>query len=320
MSNTPDTPAPEVEQPKPVEMTPPTESPASAPQQEVTPQRRRSSFLGLAIDAILVILTIGILGFCAYYLKQQADLYHVPTPLEQALEEQTTLRARATELAKVKAPLVSRGRLAADIKSLVERKEALEQEIRDLRAAIEQHKDKLENERAAVLAAQHDIRSADKEARSVAKNLLPGLVIAKLTTRSGKEYPYAKIIRIRDGKVAISYPGGNAGILLNDVDMNSLPDIARYAFNRLDLVDMSDFVKGKVPPEALKKSKAKSASRTTQPKKTGITIEYAPTNGTPTLDTDSGRTSTTTDPSAGVEEAVPADGAPWEAPIDALPL
>ena len=320
MSNTPDTPAPEVEQPPPVEMTPPTESPASDPQQEVTPQRRRSSFLGLAIDAILVILTIGILGFCAYYLKQQADLYHVPTPLEQALEEQTTLRARATELAKVKAPLVSRGRLAADIKSLVERKEALEQEIRDLRAAIEQHKDKLENERAAVLAAQHDIRSADKEARSVAKNLLPGLVIAKLPTRSGKEYPYAKIIRIRDGKVAISYPGGNAGILLNDVDMNSLPDIARYAFNRLDLVDMSDFVKGKVPPEALKKSKAKSAARTTQPKKTGITIEYAPTNGTPTLDTDSGRTSTTTDPSAGVEEAVPADGAPWEAPIDALPL
>ncbi|MGN0822106.1 MAG: hypothetical protein ACI4OX_10070 [Akkermansia sp.] len=320
MSNTPDTPAPEVEQPQPVEMTPPTESPASAPQQEVTPQRRRSSFLGLAIDAILVILTIGILGFCAYYLKQQADLYHVPTPLEQALEEQATLRTRATELAKVKAPLVSRGRLAAEIKALEERKEALEQEIRDLRAAIEQHKDKLENERAAVLAAQHDIRSADKEARSVAKDLLPGLVIAKLTTRSGKEYPYAKIIRIRDGKIVITYPSGSAGILLNDIDMNSLPDIARYAFNRLDLVDMSDFVKGKVPPEALKKAKAKSASRTTQPKRTGITIEYAPTNGTPTLDTDSGRTSTTTDPSAGVEEAVPADGAPWEAPIDALPL
>ena len=305
------------------EQAPHTDTPKAepAPQPEAPAPRRRKFAAGaLIIDTLLVGTTVGVLAFGAYYLKLQMDRYHVPTPLEQALEEQAELRARANRLAEAKAPLLPQNRLASGIKALESRLAELDKETRDLRVAIEQHKDKLENERAAVLAAQHDIRRANKEARSVARSLLPGLVIAKLATVSGREYPQATIIRVKDGKLVLRYPGGSASVPLSSVDMNSLPEIARYAFDRLDLVDMSDFVKGKVSPESFKKPKATPALTIEKPKKSTITVEYDPGAGTPTLDTDSGRTSTTTDPSAGVEEAVPADGAPWEAPIDALPL
>ena len=131
------------------EQAPHTDTPKAepAPQPEApAPRRRRFAAGALIIDTLLVGTTVGVLAFGAYYLKQQMDRYHVPTPLEQALEEQAELRARANQLADAKAPLLPQNRLASGIKALESRLAELDKETRDLRAAIEQHKDKLENE------------------------------------------------------------------------------------------------------------------------------------------------------------------------------
>lgn len=326
----PDTPEPEVkpenvEQPEAPQKEQPTQTPAEeeakeestskspAPETEEETQKEetkankkkngeKSGAKGVLFDALLVLLLLAVLGGGGYYVKQQMELYRVPTPMEIALLENARLQKQHDELLdayyRADEQIAMRKRLAEENAKLA----GLLAECHKLEASIAGHRNN-------VLAMQHDIRTADKESRAIANSLLPGLPIGDAVTSRGLALRAAVIYRLEGKLITLRSPEGQIRVPLRELVKKDLPRLARYAFGEIDLIDMSDFdANGNAPDKATDNTPAPTptAAVRTEP-------DYEQSSGAPTVDTGAG--STITAPAAPASS-----GATWEAPTGELPF
>lgn len=293
-----DTPEPETAA-SPAEDTPVADAP------ETTAQKRRDiKWQGLLLDTVLVCMVVAVLAVGGYYLKTQWDIYRVPTVMEVANKQCEELCKRREELQDAynhaDEQLLMRSRVADFDKRLARFAERTAQ----LNASIAEQK-------KLVLALQHEIRRADKEARSVAKGLLPGLQIGDVTTTRGKVYNNATISRIEGSRISLRTPYGAASFPVRELVKDNLPDMVLYALNIIDLVDMSDFT---ATGEAPTTPQPKNEKLRTEVKPLNAS-DYEPKSGGAVLDTSAGN---------GVSPIFPTaprnSGDSWQAPDGDLPL
>lgn len=280
--------------------------------EEATPQKqesedRESKVLKLAADSTLVLLITAAIGATGYYLKEQYERFRVPTPMEIVMQENEQL-CQKHEALREKAfhadeQLHMRRRLAYQERRLGQDS----QKIADLEASIAE-------QRSRVLAIQHEIRSADKECRSVARSLLPGMPIGNATTTTGKAYRNAVIYRIDNKNIVLRTPEGQSRFPVRQLVKDNLPTLARYAFGLENLVDMSDFDTAESLDTPLKQEPAPAASPAPTPapaQKQQKETSYEPEEGAPVVDTDANST-TTNSGEASDSTQVTDDGlAPW---------
>ncbi len=306
--------APQKEQPTPldedateksVSKAPDTETKEETQKEDTKPSKKKkgekSGAKGVFLDILLVLLLLAVLGGGGYYVKQQMDLYRVPTPMEIALLENARLQKQHDELLdayyRADEQIAMRKRLAEENAKLA----ALLAECNKLEASIASHRNN-------VLAMQHDIRTADKESRAIANSLLPGLPIGDAVTSRGLALKAAVIYRMEGKLITLRSPEGQIRVPLRELVKKDLPRLARYAFGEIDLIDMSDFdANGNAPDKATDSAPAPTPSAVrTEP-------DYEQSSGAPTVDTGAG--STITAPAAPASS-----GATWDAPTGELPF
>ncbi len=302
-------------QDKPVEAEEPAEeAPAPAPAPGAVRRAKRAAkarWKAICLDGALVVLLLGVLGAAGYLLNDIMGRYHVPTPMELALEENEQLSKRCDELIddalRADTQLHLRARLAQ-----------LETQAGSLSSKIADKKDSIDELHGRVLARQYAIRQADAANRSIAKGLLPGMPVGTVRTTTDKVYQNATIYRLDKKFIHIRFPEGQVKFPVKQLVKSDLPELARYAFGDLDLVDMSDFDvtedsdAEKEKPKSSKSNKSNAASET----KSKVEVNYDPV-GTPVLDTDANKTTTSRVPYE-TDSTAPADS--WDAPDGSLPL
>ncbi len=292
------------------EDTKPSPEEGAEPQAEPTakPARKRRRWGAICLDAFLILLLLAVLAAAGYYFRLTAERYHVPTPMEQILCESEELDLKYNELLPkanhADTQLHMRARLAQ-----------LEGQMARLSALLSEKKASIDEQHGQVLAIQYAIRQADETNRSIARSLLPGMPVGNVVTTTGKGYHNATIYRLDKRHIYLRFPEGQARFPISQLVKDNLPDIARYAFGELDLIDMSDFEQTgdptAIPGKAV--TAAKPAARADEKKEEAE--GYDPTPGAPVLDADANRTTTSR-----VPEGETAEDDNWEAPGGDLPM
>lgn len=328
VSSIPSVPAPESRQKEPAPVPEPAtepdtqEAPAAeaeaapapvqeAPENQPPTEKKKVRWQGLALDTLLVTLVVAVLGGSSIYLKTQWDAYRVPTIMELAHAECLELCARREALQD--------DANHADEQLLMRKKLShLDNQLRLLSEQATQLKASISDQQNRVLALQHEIRRADKEARSVARGLLPGLPIGDVTTTRGKTYTNATISRLMGKNLSLRTPYGAASFKINELVRDKLPDIVLYALGSIDLVDMSDFTSdGAVPSTpAVPNTKLRTATQARKDKSS-----YEPLPSAPIIDTSANKIQGGIDdsPLPPASRSYPA-GDVWQPPTDDLPL
>lgn len=292
-----------------------TENTTSAKNEE----QKASGWVTITFDSLLVVLLLLVIGFGGYYLKQQLDRYRVPTAMEIALEENTQLSQKRESLQSAFYQADEQIQMRRALATLTARRDALGEEIAQLENSISQQKD-------IILALQHEIRQADTDARHVAYSLLPGMFIGTASTTTGKSIPGAVIYRLDRNDIHLRYDAGQVRVRIKDLVKDSLPPMARYAFGLDDLVNMSDFETRTSHTEKETPEKKAPTKSVTFNKSKGYSIAsvkdyYLPNTGTPIVDTDASRTSTTgTMKDPALQQVDDATGETWQAPTEDIPL
>ncbi len=283
------------------------EGESTAPAAEKKPGRARR-WLSICLDVFLVLLLLAVLALAGYYFRLTAERYHVPTPMEQMLSESEELDRRYNELLPqanhADTQLHMRARLAQ-----------LEGQLARLSSLKAEKQASIDNQHGQVLAIQYAIRQADATNRGIARSLLPGMAVGNVTTTTGRAYRNATIYRLDKQLICLRFPSGQARFPVKYLVKDNLPDLARYAFGELDLVDMSDFEQtgdpsAPVPTQASPAPRPLPASASR-----AHAGGYDPTPGAPVLDTEANRTTTSRVPEG---EEAPEDA--WDAPSGELPM
>ncbi len=314
-----DTPVPTTEEPKvtaaaPTQPPPTTDAPATAQPttaKEPAPGNKPSKKgRGVILDIALVLLLLGILGAAAYYVHDTMTRYHVPTPMELAMEENKQLSERYEKL-------FHQANIADEQIHLRQRLVQLEGQLSKNSRLISDKKAAIDEQHGRVLALQYSIRQADATNRSIARSLLPGMRVGDVRTTDDDLYRNATIrsIDFKRKLIALRYPQGQVRFPLRELVKDTLPELARYALNDLDLVDMADFEHTESEPAA-ETAKPRPAAKPKKPAVTATETDYDPT-GAPVLDTEANRTSTTNVP----DESTPAPTTDvWDVPSGDLPM
>lgn len=266
---------------------------------------------GVLLDSFLVLALLGTLGGGGYYLKQELDKYRVPSIMELTMRENL-------ELCKQREALQTQAYHADEQIHMRKLLARLERQLGEFSRQIADKEEDITEEHNRVLALQHEIRQADKEARSVARSLLPGMPVGNVTTTSGKAYRDAVIYRMEGKLITLRSPEGQVRFPVNQLVKESLPTLARYAFGNEDLIDMSDFEASPMDAAAARQRATKRAQQTS-----AVQISkqeeknYEGEAGTPVVDTDANRTTTN---DGGDEPASQQEEDPWQAPLGDLPL
>ncbi len=316
--STTDSPTPEAEQVKPeaaetaADAKPEQPHPAHAAEaKEDAPAApsKGKRWAAMALDAVLVLLLLGILAAAGYYFRVTANRYHVPTPAEMLTAEANELDARFNEL-------LPRAQNADTQLHLRARLAQLDGQLANYGSQIAEKKAAIENEKGKVYAAQYAIRKADETNRKVARSLLPGMAVGSVTTTKGEAFQNATLFRVAKRYVDVRFPGGQVRIPMRELVKENLPKLARYAFGEIELVDMSDFEDtGDAAKAAAPREEPKALPSPEAPKRGRVEVSYDPAPGAPVLDTDANRTTTSRVP----EGEAPVEGG-WEAPGGDLPM
>lgn len=266
---------------------------------------------GFLLDSFLVLALLGTLGGGGYYLKQELDKYRVPSIMEITMRENL-------ELCKQREALQAQAYHADEQIHMRKLLARLERQLGDFSRQIADKEEDITEEHNRVLALQHEIRQADKDARSVARSLLPGMHVGNVTTTSGKAYRDAVIYRMEGKLITLRSPEGQVRFPLNQLVKESLPTLARYAFDKEDLIDMSDFEASPMDAAAARQRATKREPQA-QPEQKAQPEEkdYEAASGAPVVDTDANRTTTN---DAGDESAPRQEEDPWQAPLGDLPM
>ncbi len=266
---------------------------------------RKSRWLSICMDALIILLIIGVLGAAYHYFRITTERYHVPTPTELLLRESEELDSRYNEL-------LSKANHADTQLHMRARLAQLEERQAQLSALIAEKKAALDDCHSQVLAMQYSIRQADETNRGIARSLLPGMPVGNVTTTTGKAYRNATIYRLDKRYIYLRFPEGQVRFPLRHLVKDNLPELARYAFGVHDLVDMSDFEQtGDTPAPAAPQPRRSAPASVSYPADEG----YDPAPGAPVLDTEANRTTTNRVP----EEGNDAQDS-WEAPSGELPM
>lgn len=294
---------------KPTEDTKPAAPELTEPEASALPKQapsdRQNKVLGLVTDSMLVLLLTAAIGTTGYYLKKQYERFRVPTPMEMAMQENEQLCQKHESLREkafhADEQIHMRRRLAYQERRLGQDS----QQIADLEASIAEQRNR-------ILALQHEIRSADKEYRSVARSLLPGMPIGNATTTTGKAYRNAVIYRIDSKNVVLRTPEGQSRFPVHQLVKDNLPTLARYAFGLENLVDMSDFDTAESLDSPIKERPEPSVSPEPAPApEKRSAISYEPEEGAPIVDTDANSTTTNSQDSADTGQVTDDGLAPW---------
>lgn len=288
-----------------------TPAPAAAPAPAAP--KPKFKWLDVLLDSTLVLMVAGVLGGGGYFLKTQWDMYRIPSIMEIAYEECEQLCNQRDALQDAynhaDEQLLMRDKLAALDARLKQRS----QEEAQLNASIDEH-------RSQILALQHAIRRADREARNSAKGILPGLPLGDVSTKSGKVYADATISRMNGKMISLRTPYGAASVPVNDLVKEKLPQIVLYALGFIDLVDMSDFTaNGDVPTSQPRINNKLRKPEISAPAQRRASLNYEPSPSGPVVDTKSAP------PAQGSPISAPpslprASGDIWNAPSGDLPL
>lgn len=291
--------APQDTEPQEAEATPQEEQ-----QPEESTQKPKAKWLGLLLDTSLVCLVVGVLAGGGYYVKTQWDQYRVPTALEMVNQQCLELCAQREQLQDAYNH--------ADEQLLMRRRVAdFDNRLRQFSEQAAQLSASIAEQKKMVLALQHEIRRADREARGATRGMLPGLQVGDVSTTRGKVYNNATISRIEGNRISLRTPYGAATVPVRELVKDNLPDMVLYALGIIDLVDMSDFT---TTGEAPNSPQPKNNKLRTEVKPLR-SADYEPRSAGAVLDTNANRSSTPTLPTS----PRPA-GDVWQAPEGDLPL
>ncbi|MCH5284760.1 MAG: hypothetical protein J1E42_04080 [Akkermansiaceae bacterium] len=287
--------------PQPAEATPAADKPAAGSSK---PQKKRINWAGIALDTALVLMVVGVLAGGAFYLHSQWEQYRVPTQLELLNQECLELCAKREAMQDQANEADRQLHMRQKLISLDERLKEISEDNARVTASIAEQK-------KLVLALQHEIRRADREARTVARGLLPGLQIGDVSTTRGKVYENASISRIDGRRIYLRTPYGAASFPINELVKDNLPDMVLYALGIIDLVNTSDFTASGAAPTTPQKKNTKLRTQV-KPLKPS---DYEPRKTGPVLDTNGNKTSIHTSDGPGS-----ASGDSWQPPTGDLPL
>lgn len=309
-----ETPAPAEKPAEEAESAPETKEEEATAKEKPAKPAKKGGWGGFVLDSFLVLALLGTLGGGGYYLKQELDKYRVPSLMEITMRENLELcmqrEALQTQAYHADEQIHMRKLLAR-----------LERQLGDFSRKIADKEADITEEHNRVLALQHEIRQADKEARSVARSLLPGMPVGNVTTTSGKAYRDAVIYRMEGKLITLRSPEGQVRFPVSQLVKDSLPTLARYAFDKEDLIDMSDFEASPMDAAAARQrtgKRSQPAEKTAAAAPRDAEKDYEGAPGTPVVDTEANRTTTNDagDASAPQQEEVD----PWQAPLGDLPL
>lgn len=243
---------------------------AAAPEKQATaPAKRR--WLDALLDTALTLMVAGVIGGGSYYIKTQRDLYRIPSVIEetnqQCLELYQQLESLQDAANHADEQLHMRRKLAA-----------LNDKLRDFSEEIALRQAAINEQQKRVLALQHEIRRADKEARTVARGLMPGLYVGDVSTTRGKTYTETTISRLDGREISLRTPYGAASLPTSELVRDGLPDIVLYALGMMDIVNTKDFTaNGSVPggykPAAPASHPSKPAAQDYEPTPTGPVVD-----------------------------------------------
>ncbi len=254
--------------------------PAKKKEKAEKPEKKKGGFFAVLFDTLLVLLLLAVLGCGGYYIKQQMELYRVPTPMEMALQENARLQKQHDELTDAYYRADEQIAMNKSLAHLNNELGRLQNECNKLQASIDTQQNN-------VLAMQHEIRTADKESRAIAVSLLPGMSIGNATTTRGKSLNDAYIYRLEGKLIVLRSHEGQIRVPIRELIKKDMHKMARYAFGEEDLIDMSDFdtaIDTAATEESQPREKAKPARRMEQ--------DYEARGGSPTVDTSAGSTIT----------------------------
>lgn len=254
------------------------------PKEPAAKEKKQYGAFSVLFDTLLVVILLAILGAGGWYIKQQMDIYRVPSAMEIALQENQRLQRERAEL--IEAYNLADEQIAMQT-SLSHLRNELGKILSEC-SAIEQS---IANNKNSILAMQHQIRTADREYHSIALSLLPGMSIGDATTtRGSSSLKDAYIYRVQGQMITLRSPEGQITIPIRNLVKTNLPRLARYAFGEEELVDMSDFDgNGSTPASATPQAPTGQSAPASQPT-TRREQSYEPTSGAPVVDTTSGST------------------------------
>ena len=280
------------------------EQPSTTTGEKEAPEapRKKGGAAAVIFDTLLVIILLAVLGGGGYYIKQQMDLYRVPTPMELALQENTRLQKQHDELTNA---FYKADEQIAMRKSLAH----LNSELARLQAECSKLEASIDSQKNNILAMQHEIRTADKEHRAIATSLLPGMAIGDAVTNRGKALSNAYINRLEGKLIVLRSHEGQIRVPIRELIKKDMPKMARYAFGEEDLIDMSDFDANGEAPANTESADEEDTPGSTMRKEP----DYEVRSGAPTGDTSNGTTIT-------APVTLPDAGATWDAPSGELPF
>lgn len=267
----------------------PAHEPETKPADEKKPEpekkeRSGRGFFSVFFDVILVLLLLAVLVCGGYYIKKQMDLYSVPSAIELALQENARLQRERKELVETYYSADENILMRESLARLDSEMEKVQAECAEIERSIAEQKDK-------IMALQYEIRTADKEYRSIALSLLPGMAIGDAVTTRGRALREAYIYRLEGKLITLRSPEGQIRVPTRELIKKDMPKLARYAFGEIDLVDMSDFENSEETPATTPTDKPAEDEAPAEPRVTVRTgYDYEPTGGSPTVDTSAGAT------------------------------
>lgn len=246
---------------------------------EAHPLNKKIRWQDALLDTLLVSLVIGVLAGGGYFIKTQRDLYRVPSLVEQVNEQ-------CIELCKKREELQDAANHADEQLSMRRKIVSQEDKLRQFSEETALRTASISEQKSRILALQHEIRRADKEARNVARGLLPGLYVGDVSTTRGKLYTETTISRVEGKRISLRTPYGAASLPVSELVKDNLPDIALYALGLLDLVNMRDFTADGSAPIAMPgKSRPQTAPVLRRPAPAPDSVEYEPAPTGPIVDT-----------------------------------
>lgn len=313
-----ETPAKQVEPltpPEPAESTQePSETADSTPakpeptDKQGEPKKKKNGkrgFFSVFFDVILVMLLLGVLVGGGYYIKLKMDVYSVPSAIELAMQENARLQRERQDLIDAYYQADENILMRESLARLDSEMAKVQAECAEIESSIAEQKDK-------IMALQYEIRSTDKEYRSIALSLLPGMAIGDAVTTRGRGLREAYIYRLEGKLITLRSHEGQIRVPTRELIKKDMPKLARYAFGEIDLVNMSDFESaGDAPSAKDEKSDKEQAESPAQARVTVRTgYDYEPTGGSPVVDTSAGATITapTTATHRTTEEWIPTEG------------
>lgn len=267
------------------------EAPANAPQAEENEPRKESDeatapepvkkpklrWQEVLLDTLLVSMVVAVLAGGGYYLKSQRDLYRVPSLVERTNDQ-------CIELFRKREALQDAANHADEQLHMRRKLNALETKLRQFSDEAARRTAAINEQQNRVLALQHEIRRADRDARNVARGLLPGLYVGNVTTTRGKVYTETTISRIDGKRIALRTPYGAASLPIDELVKDNMPDIVLYALGLIDLVDMRDFTSDGATPASFKPASNRLRPQSTAPRRTAP-ADYEPAPTGPVVDT-----------------------------------